>query len=66
MVFDVIAITTFRIGTGHLEYVLENLPPPGRNRVIIAHNLPESIGLGQIPDMATVVLFDFRLPSNLI
>lgn len=31
-------------------------PPPGKNTVIIAHSFPAGIGLGQIPDMGTVVV----------
>jgi hypothetical protein len=35
---------------------LETIPPPGTNQVIIAHGFPSGIGLGQIPDMGTVVV----------
>jgi hypothetical protein len=35
---------------------LEVLPPPGTNRVIIAHGFPDGVGLGSIPDMGTVVV----------
>jgi hypothetical protein len=39
-----------------LEQKLEIKPPPGGNRVIIDHSFPEGIGLGQIPDMGTVII----------
>lgn len=39
-----------------LQSELEIKPPQGSNRVIIAHSFPEGIGLGQIPDMGTVVI----------
>lgn len=35
---------------------LEAMPPQGSNKVIIAHSFPEGIGLGQIPNMGTVVV----------
>jgi hypothetical protein len=35
---------------------LETLPPLGRNTVIIAHSFPREVGLGQIPDMGTVII----------
>ena len=35
---------------------LEMKPPSGSNSVIVAHGFPNGIGLGQIPDMGTVVL----------
>ncbi|MEN6313552.1 MAG: histidine phosphatase family protein [Clostridiaceae bacterium] len=35
---------------------LEMKPPPGSNSVIVAHSFPGGIGLGQIPDMGTIVL----------
>ncbi|MDF2856647.1 MAG: fructose-2,6-bisphosphatase [Neobacillus sp.] len=35
---------------------LEVIPPEGRNIVIIAHNFPTEIGLGEIPDMGTVII----------
>lgn len=35
---------------------LEIILPQGSNRVIIAHSFPEGIGLGQIPDMGTVIV----------
>ncbi len=40
----------------NLASALENPPPPGENRVIIAHSFPAGIGLGQIADMGTVVV----------
>lgn len=39
-----------------LRLRLEIIPPQGSNKVIIAHSFPEGIGLGQIPDMGTVVV----------
>lgn len=40
----------------NLQSVLETIPEEGRNQVIVAHSFPEGIGLGQIPDMGTVIL----------
>ena len=39
-----------------LQSQLEMKPPEGSNKVIIAHSFPPEIGLGQIPDMGTVVI----------
>jgi len=39
-----------------LKSNLEIKPLQGRNKVIIAHSFPERIGLGQIPNMGTVVV----------
>jgi hypothetical protein len=39
-----------------LQSRLEIIPPKGSNTVIIAHNFPEGIGLGEIPDMGTVIV----------
>lgn len=39
-----------------LESRLENPPPPGGNRVMIAHSFPAGMGLGQIANMGTVVV----------
>lgn len=39
-----------------LRSKLEMIPPQGTNQVIIAHNFPRGIGLGQIPDMGTVIV----------
>lgn len=39
-----------------LQSRLEIIPPQGSNKVIIAHSFPSGIGLGQIPDMGTVVV----------
>lgn len=39
-----------------LQSVLEIPPPIGVNKVIIAHSFPHGIGLGQIPDMGTVII----------
>ncbi|WP_216829686.1 histidine phosphatase family protein [Alkalihalobacterium elongatum] len=36
---------------------LELAPSPGTNKVIIGHNFPESVGLGRIPNMGTVVIW---------
>jgi broad specificity phosphatase PhoE len=41
---------------GELSYKLESLPAPGENRVIIAHGFPEGEGLGDIPEMGTVIV----------
>lgn len=35
---------------------LEIKPPQGSNKVIIAHSFPKEIGLGQIPNMGTVIV----------
>lgn len=35
---------------------LEIRPPQGSNRVIIAHSFPRGVGLGQIPNMGTVII----------
>jgi len=39
-----------------VHFVLETPPPSGRNRVIIAHSFPTGVGLGEIPDMGTIVV----------
>jgi hypothetical protein len=39
-----------------LQSKLETAPAPGTNRAIIAHSFPAGVGLGQIPDMGTVVV----------
>ncbi|MGN8767995.1 histidine phosphatase family protein [Paenibacillus barengoltzii] len=39
-----------------LRFVLETQPPIGSNMVIIAHSFPTGVGLGQIPNMGTVVV----------
>lgn len=39
-----------------LQLRLEIMPPQGCNQVMIAHSFPEGIGLGEIPDMGTVVI----------
>ena len=39
-----------------LQSKLEIEPPRGRNKVIISHSFPKDIGLGQIPNMGTVVV----------
>ena len=36
--------------------VIEIPPPLGSNKVIIAHSFPQGVGLGQIPDMGTVIV----------
>ncbi|WP_325063577.1 histidine phosphatase family protein [Risungbinella massiliensis] len=40
----------------YLRSVLEIKPPMGSNKVIIAHSFPKGVGLGEIPDMGTVVV----------
>lgn len=40
----------------YLQSQLEVNPPHGSNKVIISHSFPQGIGLGQIPDMGTVIL----------
>lgn len=40
----------------YLQSQLEIIPPQGSNRVIISHSFPQGIGLGQIPDMGTVII----------
>lgn len=39
-----------------LQTMLESKPQAGRNYIIIAHSFPEGIGLGQIPDIGTVIV----------
>lgn len=39
-----------------LRSKLEIVPAQGTNQVIIAHSFPAGVGLGQIPDMGTVVI----------
>ncbi|WP_223069129.1 histidine phosphatase family protein [Paenibacillus caui] len=39
-----------------LTSVLENKPPAGTNQVIVAHSFPKGIGLGEMPNMGTVVV----------
>lgn len=39
-----------------LQSALEIKPPKGSNRVIIGHSFPQWVGLGQIPNMGTVVV----------
>jgi broad specificity phosphatase PhoE len=39
-----------------LRSKLEKIPPQGTNQVIIAHSFPTGIGLGQIPNMGTVII----------
>lgn len=41
---------------GSLQSKLEIEPAHGQNQVIISHSFPEGIGLGQIPDMGTVIV----------
>ena len=40
----------------NLQLLLEMKPPPGANIVIIAHSFPTGIGLGEIPNMGTVII----------
>lgn len=35
---------------------LEIKPPQGSNKIIIAHSFPKGIGLGEIPNMGTVIV----------
>ncbi|MPN39652.1 hypothetical protein SDC9_187180 [bioreactor metagenome] len=39
-----------------LRAKLELRPPQGSNKVIIAHSFPSGVGLGEIPNMGTVVI----------
>lgn len=39
-----------------LKSKLEIIPDHGTNQVIIAHSFPDRVGLGQIPDMGTVLI----------
>jgi hypothetical protein len=39
-----------------LQSKLEIRPPQGSNKVIIGHSFPRGIGLGEIPNMGTVVI----------
>lgn len=39
-----------------LQAILEINPPQGSNRIIIAHSFPKGVGLGQIPNMGTVIV----------
>ena len=36
--------------------VLETIPGEGKNMVIVAHSFPEGVGLGEIPNMGTVII----------
>ncbi|WP_102348469.1 histidine phosphatase family protein [Bacillus sp. Marseille-P3661] len=40
----------------HLRAVLEKEPSHRRNKVMVAHSFQEGIGLGQLPNMGTVVV----------
>lgn len=40
----------------YLQSQLEVIPPQGYNKIIISHSFPQGIGLGQIPDMGTVII----------
>ncbi|WP_261178566.1 histidine phosphatase family protein [Anaerobacillus sp. CMMVII] len=40
----------------YLHAIFEFQPPAGFNQVIIAHSFPPGVGLGQIPDMGTVIV----------
>lgn len=53
---DNLSITERQSIIDSLQSRLEIIPPQGGNRVIIAHSFPEGIGLGQIPDMGTVIV----------
>ncbi|MNI85890.1 hypothetical protein D3C73_1429230 [compost metagenome] len=39
-----------------LTSVLEVLPSPRANKVIIAHSFPQGIGLGEITNLGTVIV----------
>ncbi|MCY9692258.1 histidine phosphatase family protein [Paenibacillus alginolyticus] len=39
-----------------LTSVLEQIPAPGTNRVIVAHSFPDGVGLGKISPLTTVVV----------
>ncbi|MEN1970078.1 histidine phosphatase family protein [Lentibacillus sp. N15] len=45
------------------KLALEIQPLPGYNQVIIAHSFPEEIGLGEIPNMGTVIVKPYG-PGN--
>lgn len=40
----------------NLTSVLESLPSPGTNKVIVAHGFPQGVGLGEIPYMGTILI----------
>ncbi|KKB33919.1 histidine phosphatase family protein [Bacillus thermotolerans] len=40
----------------HLQSILETKPAREKNKVIIAHSFPAGVGLGQIPNMGTVII----------
>lgn len=40
----------------YLQSKLEVSPPQRSNKIIISHSFPHGIGLGQIPDMGTVII----------
>ncbi|MEH7125655.1 histidine phosphatase family protein [Bacillus sp. JJ1532] len=40
----------------NLKSYFETIPEVGRNKVIVAHSFPEGVGLGQIPNMGTVII----------
>ncbi|HWO77489.1 MAG TPA: histidine phosphatase family protein [Bacillus sp. (in: firmicutes)] len=39
-----------------LRSIIETIPPRGSNRIIIGHSFPKGVGLGEIPNMGTVVI----------
>ncbi|CAH1195093.1 hypothetical protein PAECIP111892_01957 [Paenibacillus auburnensis] len=39
-----------------LTSVLEVLPSPGTNRIIIAHGFPQGVGLGEVANLGTVII----------
>ncbi|MFJ7667177.1 histidine phosphatase family protein [Lysinibacillus sp. NPDC097195] len=40
----------------NVQAQLEKKPPFGTNQVIIAHSFPQGVGLGEIPNMGTVIV----------
>ena len=40
----------------NVQSQLEIKPPLGTNQVIVAHNFPKGVGLGEIPNMGTMIL----------
>lgn len=39
-----------------LTSVLEKMPSNGTNQVIVSHSFPQGVGLGEIPNIGTVVV----------
>ncbi|WP_240468706.1 histidine phosphatase family protein [Gracilibacillus sp. YIM 98692] len=51
-----ISSQTYQQTIASLQFVLETVPPPCYNYVIIGHSFPKGVGLGDISDMGTVIV----------